>query len=330
MAAILEAIHAHKVFGGGILDATTTVAVDDFSLTFDDAQPSITAVVGESGSGKTTIARLMLGFEQPTSGEIRYRGTALTALDGTDWRNFRTDVQAVFQAPFQVYNPFYRIAHVLKVPIDRFGLAKSRRARDAIIEGVLTTVGLQPSEVLGRHPHQLSGGQRQRIMVARALVVNPKVIIADEPVSMIDASLRATVLTTLRKLNRESGISILYITHDLATAYQISDRIIVLYAGKVVETGPVETVIKQPKHPYSQLLINAVPQPDPDRKWQVAKNPALAVQPGDTRKGCPFVARCSQALPACVDVVPELQETDAKRWVACHLYDEQAVGAETL
>lgn len=326
MANILEAVHANKVFGGGFLSRSSMVAVDDFSLSLDDETPTITAIVGESGSGKTTIARLLLGFEQPTTGEIRYRGKPLAELQSGDWRAFRSDVQAVFQDPFQVYNPFYRIDHVLRVPIDRFGLAKSSQERASIIEQVLTTVGLQPGEVLGRHPHQLSGGQRQRIMVARALIVNPKVIIADEPVSMIDASLRATVLTTLRKLNQEAGISIVYITHDLATAYQISENIIVLYAGKVVETGSVEAVIKEPKHPYSQLLINAVPQPDPDHKWQLqSSQPASAQQAAVDRVGCPFVARCPQAMSHCSEIMPELLQTDADRSVACHLYDESPV-----
>ncbi len=327
MATILEAIHANKVFGGGLLDRSATVAVEDFSLAFVEEKPTITAVVGESGSGKTTVARLMLGFEAPTGGEIQYRGKSLPSLSAGEWRAFRSDVQAVFQDPFQVYNPFYRIDHVLKVPIQRFGLARSNKERNGLIERVLTTVGLQPAEVLGRHPHQLSGGQRQRIMVARALVVNPKVIIADEPVSMIDASLRATVLTTLRKLNREQGISILYITHDLATAYQISDQIIVLYAGKVVEIGAVEKVIQQPKHPYSQLLVNAVPQPNPDHKWQLVGEHTAGGHVVTDRVGCPFAARCPQVMEHCTDKTPALLETDSDRSVACHLYDEAVVAA---
>src|SRR5437667_5961792 len=173
----------------------------------------------------------------------------------------------IFQDPYEVYNPFYRVDHGLETPITEFKLAASPAARRALINESLRAVGLRPEETLGRYPHQLSGGQRQRIMVARAVLMRPRLIIADEPVSMVDASLRATILDSLGELNREYGMSIVYITHDLTTAFQISDNIIVLYRGTVAEAGDVELVVRRPQHPYTQLLITSVPQPDPEHAW---------------------------------------------------------------
>src|SRR5205814_6785053 len=193
-------------------------------------------------------------------GEVRYRGTALHRLRGDARRAFRREVQAVFQDPYGVYNPFYRVDHVLTTPLRRFRLAASRAEARELIDGALRAVGLRPEEILGRFPHQLSGGQRQRVMVARALLLKPKLIVADEPVSMVDASLRATILASLRRLTDEFGISILYITHDLATAYQVSDAILVLYRAHLVEAGAVEDVVSAPQHPYTRLLISAIPR----------------------------------------------------------------------
>ena len=267
MAPLLELRNVTKVFGGGFLQQREVVALRDFSLVIAGEQPTITAVVGESGSGKTTMARLLLGLETPSEGGVLYKGTDLRRLSGQGWRAFRRDAQAIFQDPFGVYNSFYKVDHVLTTPIAKFRLASSREEGRRMIEQALRAVGLRPEETLGRYPHQLSGGQRQRTMVARTLLLRPRVIVADEPVSMIDASLRVTVLTNLLQLKEEYGISLLYITHDLATAYQISDRIIVLYRGAVVETGDPEQVVKQPEHPYTRLLISSIPLPDPERHW---------------------------------------------------------------
>ncbi|HSR33783.1 MAG TPA: ATP-binding cassette domain-containing protein, partial [Anaerolineae bacterium] len=194
MTPLLEARQVTKIFSGGLIKKHRTVALEAFSLSIGSGQPSITGVVGESGSGKTTMARLVLGLESPTQGEVLYKGKDLRRLSRAEWRSFRRDVQAIFQDPFEVYNSFYRVDHVLTTPIAKLRLASSKRESRTLIEGALQAVGLRPEETLGRYPHQLSGGQRQRIMVARALLLNPKLIIADEPVSMIDASLRATVL----------------------------------------------------------------------------------------------------------------------------------------
>src|SRR5262249_1154872 len=244
-----------------------TLALAGFSLAIDAERPSVIAVVGESGSGKTTLARLLLGLVEPSAGAVRYRGTDLRRLDRDGRRAFRRDVQAVFQDPYGVYNPFYRVDHVLTVPVRRFGLAASRsEARDLIAEA-LRAVGLRPEEILGRYPHQLSGGQRQRIMVARALLPRPKLIVADEPVSMVDASLRATILGALRPLPDEQGISVLYIPPALATAYQVSDAVLVLYRAHLAEAGAVEPVVRTPQHPYTQLLVSAIPRAHAERDW---------------------------------------------------------------
>ena len=202
---LIEVRNASKIYAAP--------ALADFSMAIHADKPSITAVVGESGSGKTTLARLMLGLIAPTTGQVLYKGLDLATLRGANRRLFLRDVQAIFQDPYGVFNPFYRVDHVLTTPVARFRLAATKAEGRLLIEEALRSVGLQPEEILGRFPHQLSGGQRQRIMVARALLLRPKLIVADEPVSMVDASLRATILGTLRKLNQEMGISILYITH---------------------------------------------------------------------------------------------------------------------
>jgi oligopeptide/dipeptide ABC transporter ATP-binding protein len=226
-------------------------------------------------------------------------------------------VQAVFQDPYGVYNPFYRVDHVLTTPVRRFRLAASRAQARELIGETLRAVGLQPEEILGRFPHQLSGGQRQRVMVARALLLKPKLIVADEPVSMVDASLRATILGSLRKLTDERGISILYITHDLATAYQVSDTILVLYRAHVAEAGNVELVVKAPQHPYTQLLISAIPRAHVARDG-LAKDEARRTAPAvATSAGCCFADRCPLAGPDCLDASPTLYRTEPGRAVAC-------------
>ncbi len=320
MTTLLEARHATRIFGGGYFDRRSTLALDDFSLAIDGDRPSIIAVVGESGSGKTTLARLLLGLTAPTRGQILYKGQELRAMSRADGRAFRRDVQVIFQDPYGVYNPFYRIDHVLTTPIAKFGLATSRAEARALIDDVLRAVGLRPEETLGRFPHQLSGGQRQRIMVARALLLRPRVILADEPVSMVDASLRATILASLRTMNRDLGISIIYITHDLATAYQISDTIVVLYRGSVVEIGDVELVVKRPQHPYTQLLLSSIPLASPERTWMTEMQSAPVAAREANVPGCKFAGRCPSVVASCRETAPSLFQTDPDRAVACYLY----------
>jgi peptide/nickel transport system ATP-binding protein len=316
MGSLIEAADVSKRFAGG-LGRESTLALAGLSLAIHAEKPSIIAVVGESGSGKTTLARLLLGLTEPSGGSIRYRGSDLRKLTRGERLAFRRDVQAVFQDPYGVYNPFYRVDHVLTTPVRRFRLAASRAQARELIGETLRVVGLQPEEILGRFPHQLSGGQRQRVMVARALLLKPKLIVADEPVSMVDASLRATILGSLRKLTDEHGISILYITHDLATAYQVSDTILVLYRAHVAEAGKVELVVKAPQHPYTQLLISAIPRAHVARDW-LAKDEARRAAPiVATSGGCCFADRCPLTSPDCLDAPPALYRTEVGRAVAC-------------
>jgi peptide/nickel transport system ATP-binding protein len=309
MTELLRTDHASKNYG-------PLTALRDVSLSIDQENPSITAVVGESGSGKTTLARILLGLVAPTTGRVLYRGEDLSGLGTRARMAFRRDVQAIFQDPYEVYNPFYRVDHVLTTPVRKFRLAKSATEARSLIEAALRAVGLRPEEILGRFPHQLSGGQRQRIMVARALLLRPKLIVADEPVSMVDASLRATILGTLRKLHEELGISIVYITHDLATAYQISDNILVMYRAAVVEAGAVEPIVMQPEHPYTRLLIASIPRVSTDRTWMSDETPIRGSVP--TKGGCSFIDRCPVALGTCAEAVPPLYRTGTNRAVACY------------
>ncbi len=316
-------------------------ALDDVSLAFPK-RPFVTAIAGESGSGKTTMARLLLGMIEPSEGEVRYQGTALAKLGREARRHFRRDVQAVFQDPFEVYNPFYKVDHVLTTPLRRFGIARSASDMRERIETALRTVGLRPEETLGRYPHQLSGGQRQRVMIARAILLKPKVLIADEPVSMVDASLRASILGHLIEAHRTFDISIIYITHDLTTAYQVCEDIVIMYQGAIVERGPVEPVILRPKHPYTQLLVGSIPLPDPSRKWgdtladaaavraaaAAEARPEASVAPGGgpptpsaaPTRACAFAPRCPHAMDVCVTAPPELVALDDGRSAACFLY----------
>jgi oligopeptide/dipeptide ABC transporter ATP-binding protein len=328
-APLLEIRNASKIYGGGFFrQRDVTVALDHLSYSIPDGQASMTAIAGESGSGKTTLALLMMGFLEPTSGQVFYRGKDVSTMSTAERRQFRREVQPIFQDPYEAFNPFYRIDHVLETPLKRFELAGSKREARTQIEEALERVGLRPNETLGRFPHQLSGGQRQRVGVARALLCRPRVIVADEPVSMVDASLRATILASLQVLNKELGISIVYITHDLTTAYQICDNIVVLYLGTVAEVGTVERVIRAPKHPYTQLLVSSIPVADRRRRWgdDAASDDAPLDAPS-TRVGCPFAPRCPAVMDMCWQNPPPLYTPDEQRAAACFLYRDSPVVA---
>jgi len=324
MSQLLEARQVAKMFdtGGGLFKPDQTVALDSFSMAVSDDRPSITAVAGESGSGKTTLARLLLGIIRPTNGEILYEGKNLQHMSPEEWKVFRREVQAIFQDPFEVYNPFYKVDHVLTTPVAKFNLADSRAEARELIENALRGVGLRPDETLGRYPHQLSGGQRQRVMIARALLLQPRIILADEPVSMVDASLRATILESLLKLNQELGISLVYITHDLTTAYQLCETIVILYQGCVAEVGDIELVIKNPQHPYTQLLVASIPLPNPELRWgqeAESRSKSRATSP-KARGGCKFADRCPYVMDVCHSAPPPLFRIDEGRAAACYLY----------
>jgi oligopeptide/dipeptide ABC transporter ATP-binding protein len=335
MAILLETRHVRKVFarGGGLFKPKTeTVALNNFSLAVEDDAPIFTTIAGESGSGKTTLANLLLGFLTPSSGEVLFRGKNVWTMTPEERRLFRKEVQAIFQDPFEVYNPFYKIDHVLTTPIKKFNLASTKAQTYELITTALHTVGLNPEDTLGRYPHQLSGGQRQRVTIARALVLQPRIIIADEPVSMVDASLRATILESLRTLHRDFGISFIYITHDLTTAYQMSNNIVVLYRGAVAEAGDVEHVIKHPQHPYTQELIASIPLPDPDQRWGqngATMQPAPDIKQSVTQigVGCRYADRCPHVMPKCHAIAPPLYQTAEHQAVACYLYEQSPIVA---
>lgn len=268
MSNLIKVDNVTKVFGEGMFSRTQTVAVKDVTLEVSKKNPKITAIAGESGSGKTTMARLILGMVTATRGSVNFGDKDISKMNKSEKLEFRKSVQAVFQDPFEVYNPFYKVDHIMIRPIKNFDLTRDKDEAQTMIEESLEMVGLRPKETLGRYPHQLSGGQRQRLMVARAMLLKPQVMVADEPVSMVDASLRATILETIQQLNRDLGVGVLYITHDLTTAYQICDDIYVMNKGEVVESGDVEKVIKNPTHPYTKLLMDSIPQPNPEIRWK--------------------------------------------------------------
>jgi peptide/nickel transport system ATP-binding protein len=246
-------------------------------------------------------------------------------MDRQQSLNYRRQVQAVFQDPYAVYNPFYRVKHIFDMVINNFKLARNKRQALDVIEEALQVVGLRGEEVLEKYPHQLSGGQRQRMMVARAYLLKPSLIVADEPVSMVDASLRAMILDIMLRLRDEQNISFLYITHDLSTAYQVGDEIYLLYQGAVAERGDTVEVIDNPKHPYVQALIASIPVPDPRQKWR-----SDIVLPDDEQlrihmdSGCRFYPRCPYHMDRCLTRQPPLYHIEGlTHQAACYLYEDQ-------
>ncbi len=320
---LFELRNLTKIYGSGLLSRQGTPALENFSLIFQEDEPKITTIAGESGSGKSTLANLALDFIHPTTGQILYKGKEISQMSRSERFTFRREVQAIFQDPFGTYNPFYKVDAVFETAIDKFKLAHNRADARKQIHEALEVVGLRPNEILGKYPHQLSGGQRQRIMVARAFLLKPRIIVADEPVSMIDASLQVRILDIFRNLKENYGISFLYITHDLSTAYQISDDIYVLYSGSVMEKGYIDGVIQEPQHPYTQLLVSSIPVPDPDIRWESRSSSSiseLALKP--TQTGCKFYNRCPHAMERCTASPPPLYTVSEQQFAACYLYTE--------
>jgi peptide/nickel transport system ATP-binding protein len=319
-APLIEARGLTKHFKvGGALSRRTLHAVDDAD--FAIRRREILALVGESGSGKSTVARLLARVYRPTAGEIRYQGASIADMrTRRQTMGYRGDVPMVFQDPFSSLNPAYRVSHgILR------GLKLHRRdldvaGRRAEAERVVTAVGLKPAgEILGRYPHELSGGQRQRIGFAQALAYRPTLILADEPVSMLDVSIRIGLLNVMATLRAQEGVSFLYITHDIASARYVSDRVMVMYAGHVVESGPTEDVLARPKHPYTRLLLSAVP--DPRAPLQVDETsdrgePPRVIDPGE---GCRFRRRCPLAIDICATVTPRPRPLGPQHTAACHV-----------
>ena len=322
MGDLLEVNNVTKTFPlGGIIRRKYVTAVEDISIRIPENEQVIVTLAGESGSGKTTIANMIMGFMKPTSGEILFRGKNIWAMNREERRRYRKEVQAVFQDPFESLNPFYKIRHVLEGPIKKLRLASSQSDAIKLARESLLAVNLDPDEVLHKYPHQLSGGQRQRAMLARVFLIKPNLLIADEPVSMIDVSLRADILNIMNDLEKEFDMSCLYITHDLSTAYSISDNIIILYLGSVMEEGDFGTIVKDPKHPYVQALIASIPLPNPKSRWHgKVKLQNIEIARLEKITGCKFHNRCPKAMPICSKEVPPLTNMGSNHKAACHLY----------
>ena len=301
----------------GLLGRRSRVhAVDDVSFTLRPG--SVTALVGESGSGKSTVARLLVRLYDPSSGSIRLDDRDVARDRGRRaLRRYRSQVQMIFQDPFGSLNPAKTIHHHLARPLRIHGIVPEDRV-EARVHELLRTVGLVPPEqVAAKYPHELSGGQRQRVAIARALAVEPSVIVADEPISMLDVSIRIGILNLMRDL-KELEIAFLYVTHDLASARYIADDILVMYAGQIVEQGPVDEVLSSPLHPYTRLLIASVPDGERrDEPIEIRKGTAAAAV--DPAPGCRFVDRCPLAIDVCRHETPELVEAEPNRIARCHV-----------
>ena len=291
-------------------------AVDGVTLSI--APGETLALVGESGSGKTTTGRCILRLLEPTSGEVRFDGVDLLRLKPREMRRMRRQIQVIFQDPFGSLNPRMRVGTIVREPLDVHRIGKGRSERDAMVARLLERVGLDPA-MARRYPHEFSGGQRQRIGVARALALRPRLIVADEPVSALDVSVQAQVINLLIDLQEESGVAFLFIAHDLALVERIADRVAVMYLGKIVEIAPTGEIFKNPVHPYTRALLQAIPVPDPDRaRERVAIRGDLpsAMEPPS---GCRFHPRCPVAVEECPRVEPPLVEVAPGHWAACLL-----------
>jgi len=291
-------------------------AVDGVSLTVGPGET--VGLVGESGCGKTTLGRAIIRLLEPTDGSVLFQGEDITQLNGGELRARRRQFQMIFQDPYGSLNPRMTVGQIIGEAIDIHQLAASPVARAQRIAQLLKDVGLDPLHA-ERYPHEFSGGQRQRIGIARALAVEPKLIVCDEPVSALDVSVQAQIINLLQDLQREHGIAYLFIAHDLAVVEHISQRVLVMYLGKVVEQAEAKTLLREPKHPYTQALISAVPVVDPDSKRQRIVLPGDVPSPINPPGGCPFHPRCPLAEARCKTEAPSLREIKPGHWAACHL-----------
>ena len=315
---LLEATNIVKHFpikGGVFLKEIASVkAVDGVSLTIDEGET--VGLVGESGCGKTTFGRAILRLEEPTSGDIYFEGENILSYDKNKMQALREKMQIIFQDPFSSLNPRKTVSHIIGEPLLVHGV-RSRKRRDERVLELLRVVGLR-KEHMRRYPHQFSGGQRQRIGVARALALNPKLIVCDEAVSALDVSIQAQVINLLKDLQNEFGLTYLFISHDLSVVEHVSDRVAVMYLGKIVEFAPSKVLYKKPLHPYTQALLSAVPVPDPSHQADariILKGDVPS--PIDPPPGCSFHPRCLFAKDICRHRAPEFREIQNKHFVAC-------------
>ncbi|ABX30978.1 oligopeptide/dipeptide ABC transporter, ATPase subunit [Petrotoga mobilis SJ95] len=317
---LLETKKLQKVFvvGGGFA-RSKLLAVDD--VNFHIYKNEIFTLAGESGCGKSTVSKMLLGFLEPTQGEVYYKGKDIVNLKKwEEKKEFMKEVQSVFQNPFETFNPLRKVDRYLYDTAKQYGITKNGNGKR--VEEALKAVGLSMTEVKGRYPNEFSGGQLQRISVARSLITTPSLLVADEPVSMVDASLRMSIVNLFKDLRDKYNVSVLYITHDLATAYYVSDRIGIMFRGNIIEMGGVEEVLMNPKHPYTQMLKESIPEPDPKKKW----TERISIKELETeeymRKGCKFAGRCPFVMEKCKDNMPPEIQTE-NRMVRCWLYENK-------
>jgi peptide/nickel transport system ATP-binding protein len=309
----------HFPTGEGVLGRGSRVhAADDVSFVLRPG--TVTALVGESGSGKSTVARMLARLYDPTAGEVLFDGRDIAHVRGRrDMLQYRSEVQMIFQDPFGSLNPVKTVRHHLVRPL----VIHSRVARAGIderVEELLETVGLTPAaNYLPKYPHELSGGQRQRVAIARALAVEPSVIVADEPISMLDVSIRIGILNLMLDLKERERLAFLYVTHDLASARYVADTVLVMYAGQIVEQGPVEQVLQSPLHPYTRLLLASVPDPSISDRAPITVRKGLASAAVDPPEGCRFVERCPLRIERCSEVTPDLVAAGSGQSARCHV-----------
>ncbi len=305
--------------GGGLLGNKVTKdvkAVDDVS--FEVYKGESFGIVGESGCGKSTTGRVLLRLLDPTSGTVYFEGKNLADIPDKEMRKLRKDIQIVFQDPFASLNPRMKIRKVIEEPLLNFNLVKDKKELNARVEEIIEQVGLT-KEQIDRYPHEFSGGQRQRIGIARALASNPKLIIADEPVSALDVSIQSQILNLLKKLQKEYGFTYIFISHDLSVVKHFCDRIGVMYLGRLVEVADKNDLYAEPLHPYAKALLSAIPKPDPKSKKDRIVLKGDVPSPSNPPTGCAFHPRCPFAMDVCREVRPELIQREGKRDVACHL-----------
>ena len=324
MTILLEVSDLKKHFPvrGGLLRRVVAKvkAVDGVSFTIDVGRTL--GLVGESGCGKSTLGRAILQLQKPTAGRVVLNGQDLTAMGPRQLLAMRRDMQIVFQDPFASLSPRRTVAQTIREPLDvhRIGTPADRRRR---VEELLQVVGMRPA-VMDRYPHEFSGGQRQRVGIARALALNPKLIVADEPVSALDLSVRAQVLNLIAALQREHGIAFLFISHDLSVVEHVSDDVGVMYLGKLVEMAPAREIYRDPRHPYTQALLSAIPVPDPTRKSKRIVLAGDVASPMHPPPGCPFHPRCPKVMAVCSQVAPptvDVGSAGKPHRVTCHLYN---------
>lgn len=317
----IEDARLHYKVGGALSalrgNPPVVKAVD--GVTFTVRRGQSVGLLGESGCGKTSMGRLLLKLEEATGGAIRFDGEKIADLRGQALKRYRSRAQFIFQNPFDAINPRFTIRQTLSEPLENAGVPSAER--EARIVSVLELVRLpEPRQYLDRYPHQLSGGQLQRVVMARALILEPDFVVADEPVSMLDVSVRAGVLNVFRDVRDRLGLTAIYISHDLALVRYVCERTIVMYLGKVMEDGPTEDIVHEPLHPYTKALVAAVPVPDPNQSHDALPIGRGAPDPRNPPSGCVFRDRCPHAFDRCSREVPELRQTGTRQ-VACHLFE---------